>query len=169
MLPRQTCGLYTHTIFKHKYPGGLARLINSIRGGELFETILHNPVNIYMSHMSNYANDRLAPYTFKSLIEFVLEHTNLRLRYAPSDPSGIDPPLALTPNWDSRAPLGHTGADLVVDDPSRHAEDHSQVSASLGSHSQLGPSQLADFYFALYPHEREPLYTVSGAYARQQN
>jgi heparan sulfate N-deacetylase/N-sulfotransferase NDST2 len=85
VLPRQTCGLYTHTIFRRKYPGGFGKLLHTIRGGELFETIVHNPVNIYMTHMSNYANDRLALFTFKTLFEFVQEHTNLRLKYSKPD------------------------------------------------------------------------------------
>lgn len=34
--------------------------------------------------MSNYANDRLALYTFEALFNFVQNNTNLRLRYAPS-------------------------------------------------------------------------------------
>lgn len=113
MLPRQTCGLYTHTIYRNKYPGGFGKLERNIRGGELFETVLHNPVNIYMTHMSNYANDRLAPYTFTELVEFVQSYTNLELKYAPS-----------------------TG-------------------------NQSGPSKLADYYFNLYPNERQPLWTVS--------
>lgn len=84
VLPRQTCGLYTHTIYRDKYPGGFGKLEASIRGGELFETILHNPVNIYMTHMSNYAHDRLALHTFRALVEFVQANTNLQLKYAPS-------------------------------------------------------------------------------------
>lgn len=45
VLPRQTCGLYTHTIFIDKYPGTRQKLENSIHGGELFYTFVHNPVN----------------------------------------------------------------------------------------------------------------------------
>nr|XP_014435981.1 bifunctional heparan sulfate N-deacetylase/N-sulfotransferase 4 isoform X2 [Pelodiscus sinensis] len=43
VLPRQTCGLFTHTIFYKEYPGGPQDLDKSIRGGELFLTILLNP------------------------------------------------------------------------------------------------------------------------------
>ena len=46
VLPRQTCGLFTHTIFYREYPGGPQELDKSIRGGELFLTILLNPVSI---------------------------------------------------------------------------------------------------------------------------
>lgn len=45
MLPRQTCGLFTHTIFYNEYPGGSKELDKSIRGGELFLTVLLNPVS----------------------------------------------------------------------------------------------------------------------------
>lgn len=113
VLPRQTCGLYTHTIYRDRYPGGVEKLEASIKGGELFETILHNPVNIYMTHMSNYAHDRLALSTFSALIEFVQKYTNLQLKYSPSD------------------------------------------------NGQLGPNQLAEYYFSLFPHEQRPIWTVS--------
>ncbi|XP_031231231.1 bifunctional heparan sulfate N-deacetylase/N-sulfotransferase 4 isoform X2 [Mastomys coucha] len=43
VLPRQTCGLFTHTIFYKEYPGGPQELDKSIKGGELFLTILLNP------------------------------------------------------------------------------------------------------------------------------
>lgn len=45
VLPRQTCGLFTHTIFYNEYPGGSRELDRSIRGGELFLTVLLNPVS----------------------------------------------------------------------------------------------------------------------------
>lgn len=37
-------------------------------------------MNIYMTHLSNYGNDRLALYTFESVIKFVQCWTNLRLK-----------------------------------------------------------------------------------------
>lgn len=37
-------------------------------------------INIYMTHMGNYANDRLALYTFESVIKFVKCWTNLKLK-----------------------------------------------------------------------------------------
>jgi len=79
VLPRQTCGLYTHTIFIDKYPGGRSVLESSIRGGELFQTIVFNRINIFMTHMSNYGNDRLALYTFEAVIKFVQCWTNLQI------------------------------------------------------------------------------------------
>ncbi|XP_017779396.1 PREDICTED: bifunctional heparan sulfate N-deacetylase/N-sulfotransferase-like isoform X2 [Nicrophorus vespilloides] len=79
VLPRQTCGLFTHTIYIDKYPGGRDKLDESIQGGELFQTIVYNPINIFMTHMSNYGNDRLALYTFESVIKFLQCWTNIKL------------------------------------------------------------------------------------------
>lgn len=45
VLPRQTCGLFTHTIFHNEYPGGSGELDKIIHGGELFLTVLLNPVS----------------------------------------------------------------------------------------------------------------------------
>ncbi|KAB5555652.1 hypothetical protein PHYPO_G00036570 [Pangasianodon hypophthalmus] len=83
VLPRQTCGLFTHTIFYKDYPGGPQELDKSIRGGELFLTVLLNPVSIFMTHLSNYGNDRLGLYTFESLVKFVQCWTRLRLQTLP--------------------------------------------------------------------------------------
>ena len=46
VLPRQTCGLFTTTNFFHEIKGGKKALDRSIGGGELFETLLRNPVSI---------------------------------------------------------------------------------------------------------------------------
>lgn len=45
VLPRQTCGLFTHTIFYKDYPGSPNELDKLINGGELFLTVLLNPVS----------------------------------------------------------------------------------------------------------------------------
>ena len=45
VLPRQTCGLYTHTIKLGKYPGGPDALHGLINGGSLFESVLFNKVS----------------------------------------------------------------------------------------------------------------------------
>jgi hypothetical protein len=47
VLPRQTCGLFTHTIFYKEYPGGPRELDKSIHGGELFFTVVLNPVSTW--------------------------------------------------------------------------------------------------------------------------
>ncbi|XP_076066452.1 N-deacetylase and N-sulfotransferase sfl [Oratosquilla oratoria] len=83
VLPRQTCGLYTHTVFIDKFPGGRQVLEKSIHGGELFQTIVYNPISIFMTHLSNYGNDRLAIYTFESVIKFLKCWTNLNLMTVP--------------------------------------------------------------------------------------
>ncbi|XP_018322286.1 bifunctional heparan sulfate N-deacetylase/N-sulfotransferase [Agrilus planipennis] len=83
VLPRQTCGLFTHTIVLKRYPGGKEKLDESILGGELFQTVVYNPINIFMTHMSNYGNDQLALYTFKAVIKFLKCWTNITLKTAP--------------------------------------------------------------------------------------
>jgi hypothetical protein len=54
------------------------RLINII----LNLSIHFFQINIFMTHMSNYGNDRLALYTFESVIKFLRCWTNLRLSSA---------------------------------------------------------------------------------------
>lgn len=83
VLPRQTCGLYTHTILLERYPGGREKLEGSIFGGDLFYAFIFNQVNVFMTHQSNYANDRLALYTFESAVKFVQCWTNLQLLTLP--------------------------------------------------------------------------------------
>ncbi|XP_063165741.1 bifunctional heparan sulfate N-deacetylase/N-sulfotransferase 3 isoform X2 [Candoia aspera] len=83
VLPRQTCGLFTHTIFYKEYPGGPKELNKSIQGGELFFTVVLNPISIFMTHLSNYGNDRLGLYTFVNLANFVQSWTNLKLQTVP--------------------------------------------------------------------------------------
>ncbi|KAM6972469.1 LOW QUALITY PROTEIN: bifunctional heparan sulfate N-deacetylase/N-sulfotransferase 4-like [Aplochiton taeniatus] len=83
VLPRQTCGLFTHTIYYKEYPGGPKELDKSIRGGELFLTVLLNPISIFMTHLSNYGNDRLGLYTFVHLVSFLQTWTNLKLHTLP--------------------------------------------------------------------------------------
>ncbi|KHN88969.1 Bifunctional heparan sulfate N-deacetylase/N-sulfotransferase 1 [Toxocara canis] len=82
VLPRQTCGLYTHTHFFHSYPDGLSNLLNNIEGGDLFFTILTNPFSIFMTHQQNYAHDRLGIFTFERVVNFIKCWTNLRLFWA---------------------------------------------------------------------------------------
>ena len=110
VIPRQTCGLFTHTILKEKYPGGRKQFDINIYGGELFKTFILNIVRmlyyltiaslkktyqfwitlifhtslfcqvlVFMTHMSNYGNDRLAIQTFQNVINFVQTRTNLKL------------------------------------------------------------------------------------------
>jgi len=83
VLPRQTCGLFTHTIFFKNLTRGKAWLVNTIHGGELFQLIVTNQVNVFMTHMSNYGNDRLALFVFENLFKFVQCWTNLRLQTVP--------------------------------------------------------------------------------------
>jgi len=82
VLPRQTCGLFTKNTHYSDYPGGPQRLEDSISGGELFMSIVTNPVSIFMTHMPNYCCDRLSQYTFESVASFARCHTNLNLKTA---------------------------------------------------------------------------------------
>uniref|UniRef100_A0AC35FTS7 [heparan sulfate]-glucosamine N-sulfotransferase n=1 Tax=Panagrolaimus sp. PS1159 TaxID=55785 RepID=A0AC35FTS7_9BILA len=81
VLPRQTCGLFTHTHFFHAYPDGIENLKRNIFGGDLFSTILLNQFLIFMTHQQNYGHDRLAHYTFHNEILFLQCWTNLNLKW----------------------------------------------------------------------------------------
>ena len=59
---------FTKNLYYNEYPNGPEVLEESIKGGELFQTFVNNPVSIFMTHMPNYAFDRLAPYTFESVL-----------------------------------------------------------------------------------------------------
>jgi hypothetical protein len=75
--------LFFICLISDRYPGGRDKLDESIQGGELFQTIVYNQINIFMTHMSNYGSDRLALYTFESVIKFLRCWTNLKLSSAP--------------------------------------------------------------------------------------
>uniref|UniRef100_A0A914LVG9 Heparan sulphate-N-deacetylase domain-containing protein n=1 Tax=Meloidogyne incognita TaxID=6306 RepID=A0A914LVG9_MELIC len=81
VLPRQTCGLFTHTHYFHAYPGGINNFLNGIYGGAVFKTLLLNKFSIFMTHQQNFANDRLGSFTFSNLIKFVKCWTNLKLKW----------------------------------------------------------------------------------------
>ncbi|CAG4941688.1 unnamed protein product [Parnassius apollo] len=49
----------------------------------LFQTVINDPINIFMTNISNYDNDRLALYTFESVVKFLRCWTNVRLASAP--------------------------------------------------------------------------------------
>eukprot|EP00117_Sycon_ciliatum_P016688 scpid24542/ scgid2276/ Bifunctional heparan sulfate N-deacetylase/N-sulfotransferase; Glucosaminyl N-deacetylase/N-sulfotransferase; Sulfateless; Heparan sulfate N-deacetylase; Heparan sulfate N-sulfotransferase len=79
VLPRQTCGLFSHTLTRSTFPGGAERLFSLPNGGELFQTLVDNPISIFMSHYVNYGGEKLAIGLFESLFEFVTRYTNLEL------------------------------------------------------------------------------------------
>lgn len=84
VIPRQVCGVYTKTLFYDLYPGGPQRLEAMINGGEIFDSFLYNPVNVFMTHQQNYGNaDRLAVYMFDKAFAFMRHYTNVVLRWAP--------------------------------------------------------------------------------------
>jgi hypothetical protein len=83
VLPRQTCGIYTHTIHIDSYPNGIDNLISMVRGGEIFKTIIYNRVLFYMTHMTNYGNDRLALFLFRNIFDYLMKWTNLEFKSMP--------------------------------------------------------------------------------------
>jgi len=97
VLPRQTCDIYTKTYIYSDRPGldeklkegifpsghfesGPEHFENITHGGSLFETILLNKYNVYMTHLQNYANDQLSLRLFGTVFNFILKHTNMNLR-----------------------------------------------------------------------------------------
>ena len=47
VLPRQICGLFTHTVLLDKYPKGPEKLEESVFGGTIFQLLINNPVRIF--------------------------------------------------------------------------------------------------------------------------
>lgn len=81
VLPRQTCGLYTHTQYFHSYPDGIQKLISNVYGGDLFFSIVLNPISIFMTHQQNFAHDRLAVWVFENAVRWIQCWTRLRLEW----------------------------------------------------------------------------------------
>ncbi|XP_065652158.1 bifunctional heparan sulfate N-deacetylase/N-sulfotransferase 3 isoform X3 [Hydra vulgaris] len=80
VLPRQTCGLFTKTLNNADYPKGPNWLSESAHGGELFWSIVFNPIAIFMTHACNYGfKERLAIHLFKNVTTFIEKWTNIKL------------------------------------------------------------------------------------------
>lgn len=52
-------------------------------GGAVYELILYNQVSVVMTHVPNFAHDRLANYVLKNLFEFLSCWTNLQFYSMP--------------------------------------------------------------------------------------
>jgi len=52
-------------------------------GLDEFLCFILNQISIFMTHLSNYGNDRLGLYTFKNLVRFIQMWTNLKLQTLP--------------------------------------------------------------------------------------
>ena len=77
VLPRQTCGIYTkQTYFKEL---SLSSLQSYARGGQVLQTILFNPISVFMTHYNNYGGDQLAILLFLEAFQFISKYTNLEL------------------------------------------------------------------------------------------
>ena len=48
VLPRQVCGVYTKTLQRETYPGGIEMLEGMAFGGDVFDTILFRPVREFL-------------------------------------------------------------------------------------------------------------------------
>jgi heparan sulfate N-deacetylase/N-sulfotransferase NDST2 len=81
--PRHSIGVYTHTLHFQSYPGGTQALFNTIKGGDVFDTVVFGDVIIFMTHMANFANDRLANFILGNLFEFLNCWTNLKFYALP--------------------------------------------------------------------------------------
>ncbi|XP_019854532.1 PREDICTED: bifunctional heparan sulfate N-deacetylase/N-sulfotransferase-like [Amphimedon queenslandica] len=78
VLPRQTCHLFTHITKYEDIIGGRDQLI-AYAEGDVFSTILYNPVSIFMTHSGNYAKDHLALDLFSLLFDFIRKWTQIEL------------------------------------------------------------------------------------------
>ena len=74
--PRQSASIFSYNL--HFDTNDDQFWISKFAGGHLFETILYNQVSIFMTHLPNYANDRLAIYLFRNVFRFLNCWTNLK-------------------------------------------------------------------------------------------
>ncbi len=72
--PRQTFSLWTTSVF---FNGTLDKWNQMYEGGELFEILLTNEVSILMTHIDNYAGDRLALFLLENVFNLISKWTNL--------------------------------------------------------------------------------------------
>ncbi|XP_065909201.1 bifunctional heparan sulfate N-deacetylase/N-sulfotransferase 4-like [Dysidea avara] len=79
VLPRQLCNLYTKTYKYEHFATGKEGIREMAEGGYVFEVLMNTPVSIFMTHISNYGNDRLALFLFEHTINFIQKWTNLQL------------------------------------------------------------------------------------------
>ena len=76
--PRQTTLTFTTTIFFHSGNKNAQYWISIYEGGQLFETILYTQVSIFMTHLGNFGNDRLAVFLFRNVFLFLSCWTNFQ-------------------------------------------------------------------------------------------
>ena len=83
VLPRQPCGVFTHTNFFRDYERKELSLIQASHGGEVFRSVILNKAFVFMTHMTNYANDRVALFLLKELFIYLAKWTNLKYKALP--------------------------------------------------------------------------------------
>ena len=81
--PRQTSFLFTTTLYFNTTSLNYDYWISLYQGGLLFETILYNHVSVFMTHVPNYSNDRLAIFLFENVFRFLSCWTNLKFYSLP--------------------------------------------------------------------------------------
>jgi hypothetical protein len=54
VLPRHSCHLFPYTYLTTHFVGGRDELLAIAQGGEVFMTLLHNPISIFVTHTPNY-------------------------------------------------------------------------------------------------------------------
>uniref|UniRef100_K7G968 [heparan sulfate]-glucosamine N-sulfotransferase n=1 Tax=Pelodiscus sinensis TaxID=13735 RepID=K7G968_PELSI len=94
VLPRQTCGLFTHTIFYNEYPGGSKELDRSIRGGELFLTVLLNPVCLPTGGASEVGSQANKYLSYSRCPQGLIKGKSLKTRLSTGVSAGGRGPLA---------------------------------------------------------------------------
>ena len=59
------------------------KLIESYRGGDIYQVLLFNEVSPIMTHVENFSFDRLAIFLLENVFEFISSWTNLQFYYPP--------------------------------------------------------------------------------------
>ena len=79
--PRQSSSIFSYNLYFDTNEE--QHWTSKYEGGHLFETVVYNQVSIFMTHMPNYANDRLAIYLFRNVFRFIQCWTNLQFLSLP--------------------------------------------------------------------------------------
>ena len=81
--PRQSSFMFTHTVYFNSSNLNFQYWTSLYKGGEFFETFLYNHVSIFMTHMGNFGNDRLAIFLFENSFKLLSYWTNLKFHSLP--------------------------------------------------------------------------------------
>ena len=81
--PRQSSFMFTTDFNFNTTAKNFQYWISLYEGGEFFEVFLYNQVSIFMTHVPNYSNDRLAIFLFENVFKFISCWTNLKFYTLP--------------------------------------------------------------------------------------